>query len=132
MRISGDCRKSQNVRPYFRSRSCIYVRNSIGDRESIQPADQNQSACFFLPSFRLGDMSTFLSHGESVDAVRKQVVETAEAMLNGQISFLLGARHLANFRFEAGVSGDDADFLTFVGIASETDSFPLGEVRKYW
>jgi len=77
-------------------------------------------------------MSTFLSHGASVDAIRRQVVETAEAMLNGQISFLLGARHLASLRFDVDVSGDDADFLTFVGIASETDSFPLGEIRKQW
>lgn len=72
------------------------------------------------------------SHGEYVDSTRRQVVETAQSMLDGQLSFLIGSRRLAALRHEVDVAGSDADFLIFVGIASETDDLPLGEVRQYW
>jgi len=53
-------------------------------------------------------------------------------MLDGRLSFLVGSRRLAAFRNEVDVSGNDADFTTFVGIDSCTDALPLGEVRQYW
>lgn len=77
-------------------------------------------------------MPEHLSHGEYVDSTRRQVVETAQAMLDGQLSFLVGSRRLAALRDEVDVAGNDADFTTFVGIDSCTDALPLGEVRKYW
>ena len=48
------------------------------------------------------------------------------------ISYLLGARRLDSLRHGASVKDDDADFMVFVAIASETDDFPLGSVRQYW
>lgn len=77
-------------------------------------------------------MSKHLSHGEYVDSTRRQVVETAQAMLDGRLSFLVGSRCLAALRNEVDVGGDDADFTTFEGIDSCTDALPLGEVRQYW
>jgi hypothetical protein len=77
-------------------------------------------------------MTPQLSHGEYVESTQRKVVETARAMLNGQLSFLVGSRRLAALRHEVDVAGSDADFLIFVGIDSETDAFPLGEVRRHW
>jgi len=53
-------------------------------------------------------------------------------MLNGQLSYLEGARTLVALSHEAAVRDDDADFRIFVAIDSDTDSLPLGGVRDYW
>lgn len=45
-------------------------------------------------------MPEALSHGGYVNSARKQVVDTACAMLDGQLSFLIGARRLASLRHE--------------------------------
>lgn len=73
-----------------------------------------------------------ISHEDYVKSVRDQVVKTATAMQDGEISYLLGARKLDALRHEAAVKDDDADFRVFVAIASETDDFPLGTVRQLW
>lgn len=77
-------------------------------------------------------MSKYTTHEEYVHAMREQVVATAQAMLTGRLSFLVGSRKLAALRHEAGISVDDADFMIFVGIDSETDELPLGAVRVHW
>lgn len=53
-------------------------------------------------------------------------------MLDEQLSFLIGSRRLAALRHEADTADDDADFMVFVAIASETDALPLGAVREHW
>jgi hypothetical protein len=53
-------------------------------------------------------------------------------MLDGEMSYLLGARKLAALKHEAAISADDTDFMKFVAIASEVDDFPLGGVREHW
>jgi hypothetical protein len=73
-----------------------------------------------------------ISHEEYVQSVRDQVVQTATAMQNGEISYLVGARKIDALRHDASVKDDDEDFLVFVAIASETDDFPLGTVRQHW
>jgi len=77
-------------------------------------------------------MPEHLSHGEYVDSARRQVVETAQAMLDGRLSFLAGSRRLAALRDEVDVASSDADFATFIAIESCTDALPVGEVRQYW
>lgn len=77
-------------------------------------------------------MPEYLSHDEYVESTRRQVVETAQAMLDGQLGFLVGSRRLSALRHEVNVADSDADFLTFVGIDSDTDALPLGEVRRHW
>jgi hypothetical protein len=64
--------------------------------------------------------------------VRRQIVSTAQAMLDGQVRFLTGSRRMAALRHEADTAADDADFLIFVAIDSETDALPLDAVREHW
>lgn len=77
-------------------------------------------------------MSQFNTHEEYARTVCRQVVGTAQAMLDGRLSFLIGSRYLAALRHEINASADDADFLIFVAIDSETDALPLGAVREHW
>lgn len=77
-------------------------------------------------------MSKHITHEAYVASVRKRVVDTAQAMLDGKLSFLEGARLLSSLRHEADVGNDDADFMAFVVIDSETDALPIGMVRQYW
>jgi len=53
-------------------------------------------------------------------------------MLDGKLSIIEGSRQLASLRSRAEIDDFDPDFLPFVGIDSETDSFPIGNVRRYW
>ncbi len=76
-------------------------------------------------------MNEKMSHEQYVEATRLKVVETAQAMLNGQMSYLLGARRLDSLRHEVSVS-DDADLMVFAAIASNTDDYPLGPVCELW
>lgn len=92
----------------------------------------SRSYGFPFNNLREFNMTGYLSHGEYVQSTRRQVVETAQAMLDGQLDFLAGSRRLAALRHEVDVAGSDADFLVFVGIDSETDALPLGEVRRHW
>ena len=73
-----------------------------------------------------------VSHEDYVQSVRDQIVKTATAMRNGEISYLLSARQLDALQHDASVKDDDAGFRVFVAIASETDDFPLGTARQYW
>ncbi len=75
-------------------------------------------------------MSKKLSHDQYVLSVRQQIAETAQAMLDGELIYLLVARKLVMLRHEA--ETDVADFMEFVSIDSETDDLPLGAVREFW
>lgn len=61
----------------------------------------------------------------------RQVVHVSQSILEGTIDLTEGARRLAALCVRVRAE-DDEDFLVFVGIASETDRFPLGEVREQW
>ena len=73
-----------------------------------------------------------ITHEMYVQSVRQRVAATARDMLDGTLSFLTGSRTLAALRHEAEVREDDSDFMVFVGIDSDTDDLPLGEVPQYW
>ncbi len=77
-------------------------------------------------------MSEKISHEQYVELTRAKVVITAKAMLEGEISYLVGARKLDSFRHDVDLAEDDLDFRVFIAIASESDDFPLGPVREYW
>jgi hypothetical protein len=85
-----------------------------------------------VPFIQLNIMSEHILDEAHLKARRTQVVQTAKRMLSGQLNFLEGARQLAALQYETGVRDDDPDFRTFVGIASESDDFPLGQVREEW
>jgi hypothetical protein len=66
-----------------------------------------------------------------VIAARQIIIETAKGILSGSVSPVEGARAIARHRFKARLE-DDLDILPFVGIASETESLPLGGERVHW
>ncbi len=61
----------------------------------------------------------------------EQLVGVAEDILEGRIGITEGARKLSAFRSEKNLEADP-DLLVATGVDSETDSFPLGDVRDLW
>jgi len=63
--------------------------------------------------------------------VRAQVLSLARQLLAGKLSVIAAARGLSALRcdFDPDLQ---TELRTFVGIDSETDDLPIGEVRKYW
>lgn len=53
-------------------------------------------------------------------------------MLSGKLSYVEGARKIVAARATARIDERDDDLLPFVGIVSETDALPFGEMRKHW
>jgi hypothetical protein len=66
-----------------------------------------------------------------VIVARRIIIETVKGILSGGISPVEGARTIARHSFKARLEGDP-DILPFVGIASETESLPLGGERVHW
>ncbi|WP_454647509.1 hypothetical protein [Bradyrhizobium liaoningense] len=63
---------------------------------------------------------------------RLAIFEAAQAMLAGRLSYINGARKIRSAVFSWGLDELDADVRCFVGIDSETDALPLGDMRGYW
>lgn len=68
---------------------------------------------------------------ETNDA-RRRVVAVAEAVLSGRVGVIEGARQLVALRSSVTNNDLDDDFIAFIAIDSETDTLPVGEVRKLW
>jgi hypothetical protein len=62
---------------------------------------------------------------------QSEIVSTARGMLLGAIGIVEGGRRLITISHALGLDRDP-DFTFFVGLNSETDHFPLGEVRRHW
>src|SRR6266700_1283679 len=60
-----------------------------------------------------------------------KIVATAQHILSGQLGIVAGARQLSGLRFDVGAE-HDSDFIFFVGVDSETDNLPVGNVRSRW
>src|SRR5947207_7958242 len=60
-----------------------------------------------------------------------KIVATAQRILSGALGVVAGAHQLSGLRFEVGAE-KDSDFIFFVGVDSETDHLPVGEVRSRW
>ena len=52
-------------------------------------------------------------------------------LVEGRLSVIESARVLSKLTYWSGLD-TDPDLVTFVAIDSETDTLPVGEVRKYW
>ena len=76
-------------------------------------------------------MIQYATNEEFARSVRQYIVSTARAMLEGQLSFLLGSRLLAPLRPQTDAARYDHDFLVFVAIHSQTHALPLGAVREH-
>ncbi|MBR1145376.1 hypothetical protein [Bradyrhizobium sp. AUGA SZCCT0431] len=53
-------------------------------------------------------------------------------MLSGTLSYIEGALKIFAAREASRLDDRDADLLPFVGIVSETDTLPFGEMRTHW
>jgi hypothetical protein len=63
---------------------------------------------------------------------RRQIAETAEALMAGHISFIEGGRKISQLSWAADLR-DDPDVVPFIAIDSETDTLPVDEnVRRLW
>ena len=64
---------------------------------------------------------------------QKKMAEVAQAILDGRVGVIAGARQIHDLCCgHYGLDESDPDIRTFVGIESETDDLPIGEVRQYW
>ncbi len=59
------------------------------------------------------------------------IVHTAQAILKRELGIIEGARKLSSYRFKVKAK-DDKDFIFFVGLDSETDQLPIGDVLRQW
>ena len=62
---------------------------------------------------------------------QSEVVSTARGILSGAVGIVEGARRLTKLGHALGVDRDP-DFTFFIGLDSETDHLPVGEVRRHW
>jgi hypothetical protein len=63
--------------------------------------------------------------------IRREMVSIARDILNGAVGIVAGARKIASMRFGSATE-NDKDVLVFVGIDSESDDLPIGDVRRHW
>lgn len=76
----------------------------------------------------MSSSTTFLEYRVSL---HREIVATAQGVLDGSIGIVDAARVLAGVSFALGAENDEP-FISFQGIDSETDHYPLGEVRARW
>jgi hypothetical protein len=62
---------------------------------------------------------------------QQEVKEISKAILEGRLSILEGTRALRPFAYTNAIVSED-DRKLIIGIESETDHLPIGEVRKLW
>jgi hypothetical protein len=60
-----------------------------------------------------------------------RVLSLAKQLLAGQLNVIAAARQLSALRHDFDPELD-TPLRVFVGIASETDDLPVGELRQYW
>jgi hypothetical protein len=76
-------------------------------------------------------MSSQIYNEEHRQFVSRKIVAAARSILSGELGIIAGARQLSGLG--DGVGADrDPDFRFFVGIDSESDHMPIGEVRQHW
>jgi hypothetical protein len=61
-----------------------------------------------------------------------RILKIAQHMLTGKLSYIEGARKIVATGKTARLDEWDPDLVPFVGIASETDALPFGEMREHW
>jgi hypothetical protein len=69
------------------------------------------------------DTPSWVRNGAEWEDLCRQIVAASTAVIRAQVSLTEGARLLAALSHEVRAD-DDPGFLTFIGIASETDRFP--------
>jgi len=67
----------------------------------------------------------------SLTQLHQLVADIAQGVMDGRICITEASRTLTRLAFRLGLE-DEEIFIGFRGIDSETDTFPLGEVRALW
>ena len=76
-------------------------------------------------------MATPITNEPEFRRACSDVVAVARSILSGSIGVVAGARRLSRLRFDVRAE-DDPDFTFFVGVDSQTNHLPVGEVRRHW
>ena len=63
---------------------------------------------------------------------RQAIFDAAQDMLAGRLTYIEGARKIVAAWWASKLDERDVDFLPFVGISSETEALPFGEMRTHW
>lgn len=63
---------------------------------------------------------------------RSEIADTAQQMLNSDISYIEGSRKILQCLDGARINGQQEPFNTFVAIESETAAFPAGIQFEHW
>jgi len=63
--------------------------------------------------------------------IRVQILHVANDLIGGRLGVIAASRELSRFRRDVEPQLAET-LLTFVGIDSETDALPIGEMRKEW
>jgi hypothetical protein len=77
-------------------------------------------------------MSSQPYNEEHLNYLQKQIIEIAKGVLSENIGIVAGTRRLIQSDLLAGGSLKDPDIKFLIGLNSETDQLPIGEVRKHW
>jgi hypothetical protein len=67
----------------------------------------------------------------TVEEQHREWVRVAHGILDGSIGIVAGARQFTSLRFRSRTE-KDSDILVFIGIDSESDHLPIGDVRRHW
>ena len=91
---------------------------------------------FRQPSSKLPSEGGLAAYTSSMDRrasdwERQRAKELAEAVLNGRTTILVAVRELVSLAHTDAIANED-DRTLIIAIESETDSLPIGEVRKLW
>lgn len=68
---------------------------------------------------------------EHLQWLSSKIIEIARRILSGEVDIVGGARDLARVSHQLGAD-HDPDFVFFIGLDSETDHLPIGDVRQHW
>ena len=71
-------------------------------------------------------------HSQAKIDAKNKIVATARAMIEGEISFIEGARKINGLGYLAGLGEFDGNLIVFTSIDSQTDALPMGKVRELW
>ena len=63
---------------------------------------------------------------------RHAILDAAQDMLAGRLTYIEGARKIVAAWWTSKLDEGDPDFLPFVGINSETEALPFGEMKTHW
>src|SRR5690242_1504766 len=75
---------------------------------------------------------TNFSFSERRDLSKAQIADAAQAVLDGRLGVLEGARVISWLRLDVDPEQEDPDLLGIAGVESQTDRLALGALRRQW